>query len=214
MSRSRPITTPFGDFWIDRRKDGEKATHYQLEILAGLLDCDMDDVLDEFMTQGEVVRKIREEIGQGVPPEVVARIEVARIERQVAPECRVCGAEGDSTLHHFVNKWILKELEFYEQKWASRVKNCVPVCIDCHRDLHARDNGTHSIADLLNDEEKEFAEAALHALSEERPKLLVLIARGDDSTYETRLVRDWIEGKFRTEQPEPAATVAYLRVVQ
>jgi hypothetical protein len=93
-------------------------------------------------------------------------------------------------------------------------KNCVPVCIDCHRDLHARDNGTHSIADLLNDEEKEFAEAALHALSEERPKLLVLIARGDDSTYETRLVRDWIEGKFRTEQPEPAATVAYLRVVQ
>lgn len=214
MSRSRPITTPFGDFWIDRKKDGEKASHYQLEILAGLLDYDMDDILDEFLTQGDVVRKIRKELGQGVPNEVVQRIEAARIARQVAPECRACGTEGDSTLHHFVNKWILRELEFYEQKWASRSKNCIPVCIDCHRDLHSRGGVTHSIVEDLNEEEKAFAEAALHALSMERPKLLVLIARGDDSTYETRLVRDWIEGKFSPEQPEPAATVAHLRVVQ
>jgi 5-methylcytosine-specific restriction endonuclease McrA len=214
MSRARPITTPHGEFIIDRKRDGEKAKHEQLEILAAMLAVDMDDLLDEVLTQGEVVRKIRELQGQIPPREVIERREIARLERQLSPRCRnpECGREGDSTQHHFVNKWILRELAYYEQKWAQRRKNCVPVCIDCHRDLHSRDNGSHPIAEWLSEEEREFAEDALTALSKERPALVILIARGDESTYETRLVRDWMEGRFRAEEPEPAATVAYLRV--
>lgn len=212
MSRSRPIITPHGDFWIDRKCDGNKATHDQLEVLAANLNVEMDDLLDEVWTQGDVVRKLREVCGQTPPEEVLDRMKTARVARQVMPECRCCGKAGDSTQHHFVNKWILRELQYYEPKWAKRSINCIPVCIDCHRDLHARD-GVNSIADKLTADEKAFAEAALSALAEERPKLLVLIARGSDSTYETRLVRDWLEGKFRAEEVDPVCTVAPLRVV-
>jgi hypothetical protein len=51
---------------------------------------------------------------------------------------------------------------------------------------------------LLNDREKDFAERSIQALYDEKPKLFLMIARGDDSVYETRLIRDWIEGKFQT----------------
>lgn len=202
MSRYRPITTPYGDFGIDRKRDGHPAKHEQLEILAALLNVDMDDLFDGgHLTQGEVVSRVREIQGQVPPRQVIERQAMARLERQLAPACRICKREGDSTRHHFVNKWILKELAYYEQKWSSRTTNCIPVCVDCHRQLHDRDNGVQSIADRLTDEEKEYAEAALSALAEERPKLLILIARGDDNVYESRLVKDWIAGAFRTETP-------------
>jgi len=113
----------------------------------------------------------------------------------------MCGREGDSTKHHFINKWILRELEFYATKWADRSKNCIPLCLDCHRKIHSRSEDTGSIVPLLNKEERAFAEGALKALAEERPKLLILIGRGSPEVYETRLILDWMEGKFREPVP-------------
>lgn len=200
MSRVRSITMPDGEIvWFDTHKNGLKATDEQLELLATATETDLDDLLDEGgLTQEEVITKLRKALNQGqVPPEVIEKRQRWREERRRAPRCRICDKQGDSTRHHFINKWILRELEYYEQKWADRSKNCIPVCIDCHRDLHSRDNGARSIVPYLEAEEREFAEAALHALSEERPKLLILLARGDRSVYESQLVKDWLEGNFQ-----------------
>jgi hypothetical protein len=208
MSRARPLTLPCGTtHWFDTNKNGEKATAEQLELLATVeTDCDLDDLLDQPLTQGEIVKRLRQALGHDpIPDEVLLRRQKWREQRQEQPKCRKCGREGDSTKHHFVNKWILRELEHYTTKWADRSKNCIPVCIDCHRDLHSRDNGAQSIADCLTDDEKRFADKALSALAEERPKLLILIARGDDSVYEARLIKDWIEGKFMVEEPETSS---------
>lgn len=194
MSRARPIL----GHWFDVQRNSQKATAEQLELLATVEDVDLDDLLEEVLTQGHVVDRLRNHLGQTIPPEVLAKRQKWREQRQQANNCRICGKQGDSTQHHFVNRWILKELDGYERKWASRVKNCIPVCIDCHRDLHSRANGPHSIAPFLDDEEKEFAERAIMALFEEHPKLFLMMARGDDSVYETRLIRDFIEGKFDT----------------
>lgn len=215
MSRARPIRLPCGRIeWFDTARNGEQATAEQLELLATVAtDCDLDDLLDESLTQGEVVRRLREALGEArIPPEIFAKRQKWRQERQVQPRCRMCGKEGDSTKHHFVNKWILRELSGYAQKWADRSKNCIPVCIECHRDLHDRRNEAQSIADRLTDTEKAFADAALSALAEERPKLLILIARGDDSVYESRLVKDWIEGRFTvSSSDEPVAHLTLVR---
>lgn len=192
MSRARPIAGK----WFDLHQNSQKATAEQLELLASTEDIDLDDLLEEVLTQGDVVERLRKALGQTIPPEVLLRRQKWREERQVSKDCRICGRKGDSTQHHFVNRWILKELDGYQHKWADRKKNCIPVCIDCHRDLHSRSNGPMSIADKLTDREKEFATAAIQALFDEHPKLFLLVARGQDSVYEARLVRDWIEGKF------------------
>lgn len=223
MSRARPIRLPNGEeHWFDTSRNGERATAEQVELLVSVIaehsvvyEDDLDDLLDEVLTQGEVIKKLRAALGEDpIPADVLERRRKWREQRSVQPCCRVCGKEGDSTKHHFVNKWILRELRSYQQKWAERSKNCLPVCIDCHRKLHSRENGSHSIAECLTDEEKSFAEAALSALAEERPKLLILIARGDDSVYEARLVKDWIEGRFRIEdEPSVGSHAAHLRVV-
>lgn len=200
MSRVRPIYMPDGStIWFDTHKNGLKATDEQLELLVTVTDEDLDDLLDGGgLTQEQVIARLRDALDQGcIPPEVIEKRQKWRDQRRKAPRCRICEKEGDSTRHHFVNKWILRELEYYEQKWADRSKNCIPVCIDCHRDLHSRDNGPHSIVEFLSNEEMDFAEAALHALSEERPKLLILLARGDHSVYESQLVKDWLEGLFQ-----------------
>jgi hypothetical protein len=211
MSRARPIEIDGEQHWFDTKNP--KATDEQLELLSAITGVELDDLLDEVLTQGEVLKRLRRALGIGpIPPQVLAAREVWRAQRASQPKCRICKKEGDSTKHHFINKWILRELANYTQKWADRSKNCIPVCIHCHRDLHDRSAEAHSIADRLNDDEKRFAEAALTALAEERPKLLILIARGDDSVYEARLVKDWIEGKFRVETPEPTPP-AVLRVV-
>jgi hypothetical protein len=200
MSRARPIAGQ----WFDVQKNNQKATAEQLELLATVGNVDLEDLLDgasfgkDYLTQGDVVAELREAMGQTIPPEVLAKRQKWRDERSQAKECRICGRTGDSTQHHFVNRWILKQLEHYQSQWADRRKNCIPACIECHRDLHSRANGPHSIAHLLNDREKDFAERSIQALYDEKPKLFLMIARGDDSVYETRLIRDWIEGKFQT----------------
>lgn len=216
MSRARPVKLPNGEhIWFDTNRNGERATAEQLELLATVTtNCDLDELLDANLSQGEVIKKLREALGADpIPTEVLRRRERWRAQRQVQPKCRKCGKEGDSTKHHFVNKWILRELLDYATKWAERSRNTIPMCIDCHRDLHYRGNGPQvSIADCLTDDEKRFAEEALQTLSDERPKLLILIARGDDSVYEARLVKDWFEGKFRVD-PQPATEAPHLALV-
>lgn len=198
MSRARPIHTENGTLWFDV-KSGGQATEAQLELLATVEDIDLDDLLEEVLTQVAVLDRLRKALGQGkIPEDVQRRREEWRAERQNQPECRICHKEGDSTKHHFVNKWILKELDRYSEDYADRRKNCIPICVDCHRDLHWRESGPHSIAPYLDDDEKRFAEEALRAFAKEHLSVLLLIARGDLSTYETQLVNDWYRGAFTT----------------
>jgi hypothetical protein len=196
MSRARPITINGRTHWFDMSQQKAKATDKQLELLAVVEEADLDELLEASVTQAEVLRRLREALGTTVPYEVLVRRQKWRQQRQRQPECRICGKKGDSTRHHFVNKWILRELHGYAQKWANRRENCVPVCIDCHRDLHDRNGTPKSIAHLLTPRERAFAQRALGQLAEERPKLLILLARGDSAVYEAQLVKDWIAGKF------------------
>jgi hypothetical protein len=196
MSRARSITIDGTKHWFDTARNNRKATDTQLELLATVNQVDLEDLLEANPTQGYVLFCLRESLGQGIPIEVLQRRQRWREQRQVAPACRICGKQGDSTKHHFVNKWILKELDGYQAKWANRRRNCIPVCIDCHRDLHDRSNGPVSIVGFLTDKERAYADEALSALAEERPKLLILLARGDSSVYEACLVKDWLAGNF------------------
>lgn len=208
MSRARPIEINGEKLWFDTR--GAKATEEQLEILATLHEVgeevddgeELDDILDADLTQAKVLELLRRALGQGVPPEVEKKREEWRKQRATAPPCRICGREGDSTKHHFVNKWILKELDKYASRWADRRKNCIPLCITCHRDIHSRSNGPNSIAEHLTDTEKRFAHRALDAFVTERPAVAWLVIRGDESVYETKLMRDWIDGRFQVDAAE------------
>lgn len=199
MSRARDIILPDGEqVWFDVHCNGQAATDGQIELLTSVLDEDLDDLLDANFTQGEVIKRLREELGQGaIPPEVEERRRVWRVQRLILPACRLCGKEGDSTKHHFVPKFILRELEQYAQKWADRRKCTFPACIHCHRGLHSRDESDKSIADYLQDEEREFAQAALSAFIEEHPRMAWIVTTGDLEVYETRLMRDFIDGQFK-----------------
>lgn len=198
MSRARSVQLPTGEVAWFNVKDG-RATDAQLELLATYeTDCDLDDLLDQELSQAEVIRRLRGALGLlPIPQHIFEKRQKWRQERSHAPRCRICEKPGDSTNHHFVNKWMLKELSGYGTRWSNRRQNCIPLCIHCHRSIHMRDDTPKSIVHLLSNEERAFAEAALSALAEEHPRVLVLLARGDDSVYQTRLVRDWIEGKFR-----------------
>lgn len=216
MSRARHIGTGCSSpctirtHWFNVSESNAKATDEQLELLASFDNVDIEDLFEAGITQGECLRRLREALGQ-IPeiPEVVRkRRDKFRAQRRSAPPCRICGKVGDSTRHHFVNRWILKELDSYERVWANRKENCIPVCIDCHRDLHDRNGTPKSIAHLLTASEKAFANRALTALSEERPRLLILIGRGSSFVYEARLVKDWMEGKF---EPIADADLAWSR---
>lgn len=197
MSRARPFTINGETYWFDMKH--AKATDKQIELLAVAENVDLEELLEATITQAEVLDRLRATIGDVIPHEVLLRRQKWRKERQRQPQCRICDKKGDSTRHHFVNRWILRELSTYSSDWSNRRWNCIPVCIDCHRDLHDRSAGSVSIARYLTSKEKAFANAALEQLAEERPKLLILLARGDDSVYEARLVKDWLEGYFNAE---------------
>lgn len=212
MSRARPLVIPEnlhplveddqafaeGKYWLDVHRNGEQATSRQLELLSAVEDVDLDDLLDSVVTQGEVLRRLRDALGQGpIPEEILERQRVAREVRKSQPECRFCGTIGNSTRHHFVPRWLLKELDGYQSRWADRSVNCIPLCTECHKAFHQRDEVDKSILPLLTRAERDFAERALAALAEERPKLLILIARGGSQVYENQLVRDWFDGKFK-----------------
>lgn len=211
MSRARPIILPNGKKkWFDVHRNGEQATAEQLELLATIdTACDLDDLLDESLTQGQVIARLREALGSNpIPREVLDRRQKWREQRRSQPKCRICAKEGDSTKHHFVNKWILRELSNYQQKWAQRTQNCIPLCIDCHRNLHARDDSDKSIVEYLSDKEKQFVHAAIKALLHERPVIFELQVLGDARVYEARLIQDWCRKEFLVVEAEDSVPLA------
>src|SRR5688572_18197975 len=112
MSRARPI----GDMWFDMKKGSHKPTVEQLELLSVVEDRDFDEFLEiQDITQADVVKRLREALGQTIPEDVLLRRQKWREERQLEKACRLCGTEGDSTKHHFVNRWILKNLADYQK---------------------------------------------------------------------------------------------------
>ncbi len=120
--------------------------------------------------------------------------------RKYEPACRVCGRKGDSTRHHFVNRWILKELSNYESI-ARRSLNTIPVCVRHHRDLHSRGNGGRkSIVKYLNAKEKGFVDESIERLRREHPKILKLLSNGNAFVYEACLIQDWLAGEFDARQ--------------
>src|SRR5689334_16595627 len=118
--------------WFNTSNGHKQATDKQLELLAIVEEADLEDLLESAITQADVLRRLQNAFGTNViPHEVLLRRQKWREQRSTAPSCRICKKEGDSTRHHFVNKWILKELDQYETKWSKRTENCIPVCIDC-----------------------------------------------------------------------------------
>lgn len=204
MSRARYIEFSDGrKVWFDTSRNGEKfhetISDEMIELLSAVENIEIDDVLDANTSQGEAIERIRRALGQYyIPDSVIKHRDRLREERRKQPVCRICKEEGKSTQHHFVNKWMLKELSNYSQEWSDRRKNCIPLCMKCHRKVHSRGKNVNSIVGFLDDKEKLFAEKALTRLSEEHPKIMLLVARGEDTVYETRLIRDWIQGHFKS----------------
>lgn len=215
MSRARYIDLsddPEDRIWFDTHLDGEKAKPAHIEVLALVEDIDIDDLLDGHVTQKEVILRLRNALGQnGIPEEIEERRKKWKEARRVAPECRICGKKGDSTKHHFVNKWILRELSEYSRKWSDRSVNTIPVCISCHRNLHEREGPAKSIVEYLNSEEREFAYDALKAFTEQKPKTAWLITLGDDSVYEARMMKDFVVGLFDPTEEKIVVTPAMAR---
>jgi hypothetical protein len=202
MSRARPITFGGETYWFDRHQASQKATAWQLELLAAVESVPLDDLLDEGLTQKSVLDRLREILDQGkIPEDVVQRMQRAREEALVEPECRICPpgeCEGRITRHHFIPRWMMLMLENY-QAYAPRRICTIPICVGRHRDLHLRgDTDTEkSIAHLLDDQERAFGEKLLSEFREQHSGVFDLIAGGDEATYEYQLVRDFMRGGFR-----------------
>lgn len=206
MSRVRPIT--FGDrtHWFDTRRNNNQATVGQLELLADVKGISLDDLLDESLTQAQVLDRIREAIN---PDAIPAHILEARRERRAAAAnesvCRICAITGDEcegviTRHHFIPRWLMLELENYVA-YAARSKCTIPICLGRHRDLHSRTNGTpKSITQFLTVDERKFAQKMLDELKEQHPKIFELIVAGDADAYEAQLMLDYQRGMFLSER--------------
>jgi hypothetical protein len=198
MSRARPFTMSDGtQIWFDQRS---RATAAQLELLADIEDTSLDDLLDEALTQKQVLFRLREQEGI-IPQHVLERRRKRAEEHGRTPACRICTmhgktCEGAITRHHFVPRWLMLELDNY-QSYASRSVCTIPLCVSSHRDLHYRNDGTDkTIVPYLRDHERKFAQRLLDELREEHPHIFDLIASGDDSTYEGRLIKDYMAGEF------------------
>jgi len=203
MSRARPIEVDGRTIWFDTSANHKRATVTQLELLAAVEDISIDDLLDEGLSQGQLLFRLREKIhGNLIPAEVMERRRLRRIEAARQPECRICSpagleCEGQITRHHFIPRWLMRELENYTA-YAARVKCTIPICVGRHRDLHYRDGeqGGKSIVDCLTADEKAFGAKLLGELQEQHPKIFELLASGDETTYEGTLIRDFLAGRF------------------
>jgi len=205
MSRSRPIH--FGDrtIWFDRHQAAKKATAEQLETLSAAEGIPLDDLLDEGLTQREILDRLRAVLHQGsIPDDVLERMQRAREEAATQPTCRICDAfdwtcEGRITRHHFIPRWMMLNLDNY-QAYAARTKCTVPICVGRHRDLHLRgdEETPKSIAQFLTDDERAFAQKMLDELRDQHPAIFNLIAGGDGGTYEYQLITDYFHGRFRS----------------
>lgn len=203
MSRARSISINGEKNWYDTKRNSHLATPAQLELLASSEDIEFDDLLEEGLSQGEVIVRLRKILGQGsIPPEILQRQHKSRVEAAKTPVCRICSndgleCEGRTTKHHFINKWIMKELENYEA-YASRKLCTIPVCVGRHRDLHMRENnGSKSIYKYLTATERQFAQKMLDEIKEQHPKIFDLAAGGDpEVSYVACLVADYQNGNF------------------
>jgi hypothetical protein len=199
MSRARPI----GNLWFDRKRSHEKATSEQFETLAAAENIPIDDLLDEGLSQGDVIVRLRIALGEGViPAEVLERKRQRRLEAQRQPDCRICTGmgwecEGSITRHHFIPRWMMLQLENYTA-YAARVRCTIPVCVSRHRDLHIpNDQETpKSIVQFLNERERLFAQKMLGELREQHPAIFNLLLAGDETRYEAVLVLDYVNGRF------------------
>lgn len=200
MSRYKEI----GGLGFDKKASHEKATTSQLELLAAAENTPVDDLLDEGLNQGQIRHRLVNILHADIiPAEVLERRRAAKIAAQTQPECRICSTQGwecdgSITRHHFVPRWMMLLLENYAS-YASRSKCTIPVCMGRHRDLHLRsDQETpKSIAGVLTDDERKFAQKMLTEFKEQHPFVFDLILAGDDSTYEAQLVHDYSVGRFR-----------------
>lgn len=199
MSRARSLTIDGQVVWFDTNRDGVRATADQLELLAAAEDIPIDDLLDEGLSQGQVILRIREALhGNVVPVEVLERKRERKRQAQKQPECRICGVTGKSTRHHFVPRWLMRELENY-QAYAARSICTIPLCVECHRDIHVRDGRPgKSIVPYLKDHERELAQRMLDDLRDQHAPIYELVAGGNEMTYEGQLLKDYLVGAFHT----------------
>ncbi len=198
MSRARPI----GGLWFDTQQNGKDCKVEHLELLAAAENISVDDLLDESLNQGELIKRLRLALNEGViPAEVLEQMRARKAEAAMQPQCRICDAfgwacEGSITRHHFIPRWLMLQLENY-QAYAPRRTCTIPICIGRHRDLHARDDELgKSIAEFLTDDERRFAQKMLEELEEQHPKIFKLLASGDETVYEGQLIRDYLAGNF------------------
>lgn len=202
MSRTRPYIDPITgeEHWFDRKNGVAKVS--QLELLSDIEGVPFDDLLDEGLSQAQVLRRLHE--CDGLIPEHVLERRRQRLEEQRnAPVCRWCGplgleCEGPSTKHHYVPRWLMLLLENY-QAYAARTLCTIPICLARHRDLHHREEGSppKSIVSCLLPHERAFAQKLLDELREQHPVVFELLAGGDGDSYEGQLIRDYLSGAFR-----------------
>jgi hypothetical protein len=201
MSRARSINHNGITHWFDTHRNSAPANIDKLELLAAVENIEIDDLLDEGLNQGAVIERLRKGLDQGViPAEVLERQRARRAEAGQQRICRIHGeneeCEGRITRHHFISKWLMKELENYNS-YARRDRCTIPICMGFHRDLHMRQANGKSIVEYLNDEERAFAHKMIEELEEQHPKIIKLLRKGDpEVSYEARLIRDYDEGKF------------------
>lgn len=200
MSRTRPYPDPITgqEIWFDRK--APVATVQQLELLSDIEGVPLDDLLDEGMTQGHVLRRLHECDGL-IPEHVLERRRQRAQEQANAPACRWCGplgleCEGPSTRHHYVPRWLMLLLENY-QAYAARSLCTIPICLARHRDLHLREGSAKSIVAGLDDRERTFAQKLLDEIREQHPAVFELLAGGDGDSYEGQLIRDYLSGALR-----------------
>lgn len=207
MSRARPITVDGEAIWFDQRRNNERASIKHLEALAMAEDISLDDLLDEGLSQGQVIFRLRvADNDHAIPAEVLERRRLRKLEASRQPQCRICTLAGNTcegmiTRHHFIPRWLMLTLENY-QAYAARPKCTIPICLGRHRDLHFRgeDDPPKSIAQYLTEPERLFAQKMLTELKDEHPAIWALIEGGDAHTYEYQLVRDFNLGAFRRMQ--------------
>lgn len=201
MSRARPyreLETGI-TYWFDYRNP--VATPEHLELLADVEQVDLDDLIDAGLSQRQVLFRLHE--AEKLIPALVIERRNKRLEKaSIQPVCRICDlhgweCEGKITRHHFVPRWLMRELDHY-QRYAAKSRCTVPVCIGRHRDLHYRDNDLDkSIVQYLTSSERELAEEILLELKDEHPAIFELISGGSTESYEYSLVRDFLTGRFR-----------------
>jgi hypothetical protein len=199
MSRAKKFTNGNSEIWFDYKSP--YPTVEQLSLLSDLADIQIDDLLDEGMSQKQVAFRLHELDGL-IPEEVLERRRQRRVLIMDTPKCRWSWidpeheCEGYSTRHHFVPRWLMLLLENYES-YAPRTHCTIPVCLGRHRDLHMRGGTPKSIVDCLEPHERAFAQKMIDELREQHPAVFDLLAGGSEASYEAQLIKDYLDGEFR-----------------